>query len=144
MSEGTQEQMEFQIPKHGTLCWTEIASSDLEASVNFYSELFGWTIKKSQNEEVPMDYREYDTGMGHPSGGMYQLDPEMFGGKENMPPPHFMNYVSVDDINASITKVKDLGGTVMGEPHDIPKVGTMAVVNDPSGATFAMLQFVTP
>lgn len=142
MSDGTQEQMEIQMPKHGTLCWTEIATTDLEASVSFYSEMFGWKVSKSQNDEIPMDYREYDTGMGHPSGGMYQLSPDMTVGDEPMPPPHFMNYISVDDIEASVAKVTELGGTVMGELHDIPKVGRMAVVNDPAGATFAMLQFI--
>ncbi len=141
MSDGTQEKMEMEMPKHGTLCWTELATTDLDGAVNFYTELFGWKISKSQNEDVPMDYREYDTGMGHPSGGMYEMNAEIFGGQE-IPPPHFMNYISVDDIAASIERVKELGGTVVGEPHDIPQVGRMVIVNDPAGATFTMLQFM--
>lgn len=128
MSEGTKEQMEM--PKHGAFCWTEIATNDIESAATFYNKLFGWKISKSDNDEIPMDYREYDTGLGHSSGGIYQMSPEMFGG-EDVPPPHFMNYISVDDVDASMERVKELGGTVIGEAVDIPKTGRMAVVQDP-------------
>ena len=138
MSEGTKEGMEMQMPKHGEYCWTEIATNNLEACANFYSELFGWKITKSQNDEIPMDYREYDTGLGHPSGGMFEMNPEMYGGET--PPPHFMNYIHVDDVDASAEKVKELGGNVPQEPMDIPKVGRMCVVQDPSGATFSLIK----
>src|SRR5690349_6203867 len=38
-----EEQMaEFTIPKHGEICWRELATSDLEAAKTFYSNLFGW------------------------------------------------------------------------------------------------------
>ncbi len=135
MSEAVQEQMEM--PKHGTLCWTEIATTDLEACDKFYSKLFGWKITKSENPDIPMEYREYDTGLGYSSGGMYQMTEEMFGGE--IPPPHFLNYVAVDDVDACIEQVKELGGQLIGEPHDIPKTGRMAVVQDPTGATFALI-----
>lgn len=136
MSEATQEQMEM--PKHGTFCWTEIATTNLEACDKFYSELFGWKIAKSQNDEIPMDYREYDTGEGHSSGGMYEMTAEMFGGE--IPPPHFMNYIAVDDVDACVARIKELGGKTIGEPHDIPKTGRMCVVQDPTGATFAVIK----
>ncbi len=135
MSEGTQEQMAM--PKHGTYCWTEIASTDLETTKKFYTELFGWKINTSQNDEIGMEYAEYDTGLGHPSGGMYEMKEEMFGGE--IPPPHFMNYISVDDVDASAERIKELGGNVIGEPIEIPKTGRMCVVQDPTGATFAII-----
>jgi uncharacterized protein len=136
MSEATQEQMEM--PKHGTYCWTEIVTNDLEACADFYTQLFGWKISKLQNEDVPMDYREYDTGVGRNVGGMYQMTKEMFGGQE-MPPPHFLNYIAVDDVDASVEKVKELGGNVCGEIMDIPKTGRMCIVQDPTGASFALI-----
>lgn len=134
MSEGTKESM--QMPKHGTYCWTEIASNNLAATKSFYTELFGWKIAESSND-VGMEYAEYDTGLGHPAGGMYEMSKEMFG--DEMPPPHFMNYIAVDDVDASIERVKELGGTVTGEAQDIPNTGRMAVVQDPTGATFALI-----
>ncbi len=138
MSEGTKEQMEMHMPKHGEICWTEVATTNLESAVNFYSELFGWKITKSQNDEVPMDYREFDTGLGYTSGGMFEMKPEFYGGES--PPPHFMNYIAVDDVDATAEKIEELGGSIMGEPQDIPKVGRMAVVQDPTGATFSILK----
>jgi predicted enzyme related to lactoylglutathione lyase len=61
----------------------------------------------------------------------------MFG--EEIPPPHFMNYIAVDDVNTSMERIKELGGNVMGEAIDIPKTGRMCVVQDPTGATFALI-----
>lgn len=137
MSEAAHEQMA--LPKHGTLCWTEIVTDDLEKARNFYAEVFGWKINESENDAIEMKYLEYDTGTGQSSGGIYEINPEMCGGEA--PPPHFMNYIAVDDVDASIKKVEELGGRVMGEPHDVPKVGRMAVVSDPAGATFALITF---
>ncbi len=134
MSEGTKEGMEM--PKHGTYCWTEIASNNLEATKSFYSDLFGWKIAESKND-VGMQYLEYDTGLGHPAGGMYEMSAEMFG--DQIPPPHFMNYIAVDDVDASVERVIELGGSKMGEAVEIPKTGRMCVVQDPTGATFALI-----
>lgn len=135
MSEATKEQM--QMPKHGTFCWTEIATTDLEAMKSFYTELFGWKISESKNDETDLKYLEYDTGQGQPAGGMYEMKAEFFGGE--IPPPHFINYVAVDDVDAAAQRVKELGGKLKSEPHDIPKTGRMCVVEDPTGATFALI-----
>ncbi|MGI8542668.1 MAG: hypothetical protein ACR2MD_04235 [Aridibacter sp.] len=41
----------MEMPKHGTFCWTEIASNDLNATKKIYTELFGWKINESENDE---------------------------------------------------------------------------------------------
>lgn len=136
MSErATQEQM--QMPKHGEFCWTEIATTDLEACKNFYAELFGWNFKDNDIPEIEMDYKQFGTVEGREFGGMFKMQPEMYGG--TVPPAHFMNYIAVDDVDASVEKAKELGGTPVGEPVDIPQVGRMSVIKDPTGATFALL-----
>lgn len=136
MSErGTQEQL--QMPKHGEFCWAEIATTDLDACKNFYSELFGWNFKESDNDEIDLEYLQFNNGDGNDVGGMFKMKAEFYGG--TIPPAHFMNYIAVDDVDASVEKAKELGGTPMGEPVDIPKVGRMSVIKDPTGATFALL-----
>ena len=81
-----------------------------------------------------MDYREYTTGGDYPAGGLYQIDPQWFDG--NPPPPHFMEYVAVDDVDANAELAKELGGKVH-KIVDIPNTGRMAIIEDPSGAMFA-------
>lgn len=123
------------MPKHGQICWTEIASDNIEKAVGFYHELFGWEIQPGGNPE--MDYREFDDGSGHHVGGIYQINPDFFGG--NPPPPHMLSYISVDNVDQSAEKADELGGKTLRGPLDIPGVGRMAVVQDPSGAMFALI-----
>ena len=134
MAEGTEQQMEM--PKNGEICWTEIAVTDLDACKSFYENVFGWQIEESKTEVSEFEYYEYDTGEGYKSGGIYELTDEM---KENNLPPHFVNYIAVDDLDASAEKVKELGGTIMVEPQEIPNTGRMCVAQDPTGAMFALL-----
>ena len=125
-----------EMPKHGEICWTEVATNDLEKSDAFFTKLFGWNIKSDKNPEF--EYRHFEDGKGHDVGGMYQMNPEMFGG--HAVPPHFMTYIAVDDVDATVNQVKELGGGVVREPMDIPGTGRMAVITEPSGATFAIIK----
>ncbi|HEX8246779.1 MAG TPA: VOC family protein [Pyrinomonadaceae bacterium] len=123
------------MPKHGEVCWTEIATNNLEACKGFYSELFGWKIEQSNAfSSDEMQYLEIGTDEGCKTGGMYQMGKE-YGDA----PPHWMSYVAVDDVDAAASKVWELGGKVCVPPTDIPNVGRFCVVNDPTGATFSMI-----
>jgi uncharacterized protein len=119
---------------HGEFCWTEIASSDAEKCIEFYTNVFGWKFQNSSAASEGMDYREFDTGCGYPAGGLYQIDPAWFGDK--VPPPHFMTYIAVDDVDASAALAAELGATVH-KTIDIPNVGRMSIIEDPTGAMFA-------
>jgi hypothetical protein len=55
-------------------------------------------------------------------------------------PPHWQPYVAVADPDATAKKATDLGGTVLLEPMDVPKVGRLAVLTDPQGATFGIIK----
>jgi predicted enzyme related to lactoylglutathione lyase len=126
------------MPGHGSFCWTEIACTDLSECKPFYQNVFGWKFKESENAGNEMQYLEFSSsGAPYPDAALYQMFPEMFGGMEM--PPHIALYVSVDDVDASAEKAKSLGGTVIFGPYDIPKVGRMAVVTDPSGANISMI-----
>jgi len=137
MSEqGTAEKLEQ--PKHGQFCWNELATSNLEGSKKFYSELFGWQFKNGDIEG--MQYSEIHQQGEKTFGGMWEMS-EQCGGNEagEMPPPHWMSYIAVDDVDASAAKVWELGGKVCVPPTDIPNVGRFSVITDPSGATFSLL-----
>ena len=134
MAEGTQEQMEM--PKHGEFCWTEIAVKDLDACRNFYQNVFGWDIKKNQDNVMDGTYLQFDAGDGFDVGGIYELNQEML---DNGLPPHFCNYIAVDDVDAAANQIIELGGSIMVEPQDIPKTGRMCIAQDPTGAMFALI-----
>lgn len=128
----------MEMPKHGSFCWSEIAVSDLEKSKAFYINVFGWEFHKSENTGEEMVYLEFSsTKAEYPDSAMYQIDPKMFGGTP--PPPHINQYVSVDNVDESLEKVTALGGSIIFGPYDIPNVGRMAVINDPTGALISLI-----
>jgi predicted enzyme related to lactoylglutathione lyase len=126
---------EFNIPKHGEICWRELATRDLPTALDFYSKLFGWTLE--QTKVTPMDYKEIHLD-GVAYGGMMAID-EKWGSEP--PPSHWSTYIAVDDADETVEKITANGGTVRVPPFDAPGVGRMSMVTDPSGAGFAIIQF---
>lgn len=119
----------------GALCWTELTTSDTKAAEKFYTALFGWVPKHSA-PGAPMEYTEFSVN-GQPSIGMMPKP-------EQMPahiPSYWMPYFQVASTDASVSKLKELGGSVMVPPQDIPNTGRFAIVGDPQGAVFAVFQF---
>lgn len=115
--------------------WNELLTSDRVAAGTFYTRLFGWTAK---HEDMPVGpYTIFFNG-DRAGAGMMQLTDEMRG-----VPPHWMVYFSVADCDASVERVRELGGQLLNGPIDIP-VGRFAVVRDPQGAAFSITQLVAP
>ena len=56
-------------------------------------------------------------------------------------PSYWMPYFQVAGADASAAKAKELGGSVMVPPQDIPGTGRFAIVTDPQGAMFAVFEF---
>lgn len=126
---------DFKIPENNTICWRELATKDLPTAMEFYSKLFGWDLQ--QSKVTPMDYKEIITD-GTARGGMMAID-------ENWPPEvptHWKSYVAVANADETVEKIKEQGGTVQMGPFDAPGIGRMAMVDDPAGAAFAIIQFV--
>lgn len=136
-----QEASGFAGPESGSFCWTEIASSDAAKCKEFYTNVFGWKFKDSDATDGAFAYHEYTTGGDYPAGGLYEITPEMCEEGQPVPPPHFMTYVAVDDVDENAKLAVELGGTIIREPMDIPNTGRFAIIQDPSGAmisTFTM------
>ena len=139
MSEQANELDGWPMPKHGSFCWTEIASTGAEKCQAFYSSVFGWKFKEGGSAaDGEMEYREFMTGDENPVGGLYELDPKWFG--NDPPPPHFMVYIAVDDIDENARLAAELGAKIHRGPMDIPNVGRMCIIEDPTGAMFCTFQ----
>lgn len=116
----------------GTPSWVDLGTPDIEASVSFYGELFGWDVPESENAEQTGGYRQAML-RGKPVAGMMPL-------MQEGQPPAWSTYVSVDDADATAEKVKGAGGQVFAEPMDVLDLGRMAVFADPEGAVFGIWQ----
>ncbi len=138
MAQEAGEMAALEGPQAGTFCWTEIASSDAEQCKSFYSNVFGWVFEDSKATDG-FAYHEFSNGGDHPMGGLYTISREMCGAGE-LPPPHLLSYVAVDDVDENARLAMELGGTVIKEPTDIPNTGRFAIIQDPTGGIIAMFK----
>jgi predicted enzyme related to lactoylglutathione lyase len=137
MSEDASEIPGMAGPQPGTFCWTEIATTGANESKEFFKNVFGWEFKES--DAGGMEYNEFTIGRDYPAGGLYELNPDWFDG--HPPPPHFMTYIAVDNADENAQRATELGGKVK-KIQDIPGVGRVAIIEDPTGAVFATYQML--
>lgn len=128
---------EFNVPSPGEICWRELRTKDLGAAIEFYTKLFGWELP--QTKISPIDYKEVVIdGVAH--GGMMSMEGDDWGGA----PSHWATYIAVANADETAASITENGGCVRVPPFDAPGVGRMAMVADPSGADFAIIQFTEP
>jgi hypothetical protein len=107
----------------------ELSTSDVPAAKTFYTELFGWSFTDN-DMGGGMIYSTFKPDSG-PGGGMFSM-PGM--------PTFWLAYIGVDDINTATEKAKSLGATIHKGPMEIPNIGWMTILADPTGATIALFQ----
>jgi predicted enzyme related to lactoylglutathione lyase len=114
----------------GVFVWDELGTTDIDGAQRFYEEVFGWTTS-----DMGPDYGGYrifnrgETGIA----GLMTLP-------DNSIPARWQPYIAVDDPDATAAKAAELGGSTLAEPMDVPKVGRIAVLRDPQGATFGIIR----
>jgi predicted enzyme related to lactoylglutathione lyase len=124
---------EFTSYATGTPCWVDITSPELDRTISFYSDLFGWVADQDPRPEA---------------GGytMFKKDGK-FVAAGSPPPPgtegvptHWTTYIASDDVDATAASVTDAGGTLLTEPFDVFDAGRVVVAQDPTGAVFGVWQ----
>lgn len=117
----------------GTLSWADLATTDPDGAKRFYGELFGWS------------YDDQDAGGGNVytmcrlgEDSVAAMNAQMEDERAQGIPPHWNNYVTVEDADASASRAGELGGTVLVPPFDVMTVGRMAVIADPAGAVLCL------
>jgi predicted enzyme related to lactoylglutathione lyase len=117
----------------GALCWTELMTNDTARAKAFYTGVVGWTTQAMPMG--PMEYTLCRKSDGANAAGMMQITPEM-----GPVPPHWMSYFQVSDIAATVAKATGLGAKTTVPVQEVPGVGHFAILQDPQGAYFALLQ----
>lgn len=109
-------------PLH-TFCFAELYTPDVTSAKAFYGDLFGWTtversgmysIFQKDGQDV-VALRRSDSGQSR-----------------------WVCHVSVSNVDASASRVVELGGRVLMPPFDTPDVARTAVVASPEGAIFGL------
>jgi predicted enzyme related to lactoylglutathione lyase len=116
----------------------EIQAADPKRAIAFYTALFGWAFNKW---EGPLDYWLIKTG----EKGTIGIDGGLL--PRRGPPPVAMQAVNayvctiaVDNLDATLARVGELGTMVVVPKMAVPSVGWLAYANDTEGNIFGMMQ----
>ena len=116
---------------HGDIGWTQLNTSAPESAIQFYSDLVGW----SNNGEPMPGYHVFGSGSEN-LGGITALEEGQSG-------PAWLPFVTVEDIEASVAKAQELGGSVVQPVTPIGDAGSIAIIADPTGAATGLAQYTT-
>ena len=119
-------------PEVGDASWHELMTTDAEAAMTFYSEVFGWQPSETMDMGPMGKYHMFNRPHGM-IGGMMNKPPELAH-----VPPNWGIYFRVPDINAAAERVKANGGQILNGPMEVPGGDWIVNAMDPQGAAFSL------
>lgn len=121
-----------QRPKVGAIGWVDLTVPNAQEVLDFYRQVVGWT-------ETPVDMGGYsDWCVNEPETGRTVAGICHARGSNAKLPAQWLVYITVEDVDASATRVVELGGELVVEPYDMGGHGRMCVIRDPGGAVAAL------
>jgi uncharacterized protein len=118
----------------GTYSWSELITTDVPVAMEFYKGVFGWESLIHGELGSSSEYIEFQLG-GRSIAGMMPKPASMPADV----PSYWGVYFAVDDADAAVAKVSELGGQVLMPPQDI-EPGRFAAVRDSTGAMFNVMK----
>ncbi|MEK7469236.1 MAG: VOC family protein [Planctomycetota bacterium] len=115
-------------------CWHELKAPDRQAAKAFYGGLFGWK------------FVDHDMGPAGVYTGI-MIGARGIGGicdAEKGAPPHWISYVTTDNVDAAAERAVRNGGKQLCPAMDIPETGRFAVSQDPQGAVICPWKGLQP
>ncbi len=116
----------------GTIEWVDLSTPDIEESVSFYSQLFGWGIEVAT---AATGTHYLGKVGGGDAAGMMQRAPDV---AEPVPAAWWI-YIRVESVEDAAARATLLGGRVVEEPMDLPGNARIARLVDPTGASFVVM-----
>jgi predicted enzyme related to lactoylglutathione lyase len=115
----------------GQFIWNELHTTDVTKALLFYEKVVGFSHRAMDMGPGGV-YHVLSTGGVERGGVTHWLAPGA--------PPHWLPYVHVDDVDATLGRATRHGGTVLFGPEEIPGVGRLGGFTDPTGAALAMIK----
>jgi predicted enzyme related to lactoylglutathione lyase len=119
----------------GYFVWYDLMTTDPDVTDRFYNRLFGWSVDP---EVAPGTSYQRLSNQGVDFGGRMSWDAVMGI------PSHWLAYIQVDDLDATVDTATQLGAPSVIGPMEIPGVGRFSILTDPSGASFIVFAPLPP
>ena len=130
--------MDDRMKSHGHIGWCDLMSDDVDKARDFYTKVLGWDTEVMDIGKGP--YTVFKIG-DRPVAGLMAKPPEAAAAGA---PTAWTSYVTVDDVDARTAQVAGAGGAVIVEPVDIPAIGRMAIIQDPTGGVIGIIKYANP
>jgi predicted enzyme related to lactoylglutathione lyase len=128
------EQRPEAAPEVGDASWHELMTTDADAAMKFYQDVFGWQPDQVMDMGAMGKYQIFKRPQGHGQiGGMMNKPPEM----ANVP-SNWQLYFRVPDVDAAAERIKAAGGKILNGPMDVPDGDRIVNAMDPQGAAFGL------
>jgi predicted enzyme related to lactoylglutathione lyase len=126
----------------GRPIWFELMTPNPAAVRGFYRAGVGWEIQ-AEGMQMPngSEYRMIGRSDGGHAGGVLTLTPDMTSGGAR---PGWLTYFHVGDVDAAAARAESLGASVQMPPMTMEGVGRMAMLTDPQGAPFYVMDPTPP
>jgi uncharacterized protein len=123
---------------HGKFQWNELRTRDPERAMAFYRDSIGWRFERSSTP----DGRDYWLAFQGEDcvAGLFPLTDAMF----ECVPESWMSFLAVDDVDARVAKAVKAGAKLVLPVFDVPNVGRIAMLQEPSGAGVGWMTPVGP
>jgi len=121
------------MPDLNPFIWQELVTTDQETSGIFFSKLLDWNLKQ-------VDAGEFGTYT------LFQKEGRDIAGMMNPTPDtpdkgsYWHSYIAVEDIDNCAEQTVEPGGKVLVPPHNVPDVGRICAISDPTGAIVHLMQ----
>lgn len=113
---------------HGHFHWNELRTRDAERAKRFYTDTIGWTFQSTTAGDGSTYWIAH---MGdQPVAGLFSIDQPRFEGV----PESWIPFLAVDDVDARVKQAVAAGAQLMIPIFDVPNVGRIAMLREPSGA----------
>lgn len=127
----------------GTPVWFEVLSRDFDEAATFYEEVFDWELTYVGDDGQVLDGSAPAGGFSHAvNDGPGKATAGIYDAASHLPPEapsHWRMYLAVDDLETTLEKIRDLGGTIVEGPRD-SHWGRLAAVTDPQGVHFHIVE----
>jgi len=128
------EQRPEAAPQIGDVSWHELATTDPEAAMKFYQDVFHWQPGQSMDMGEMGPYQIFNRPHGQ-IGGIMKKPPQMANA-----PSNWQLYFRVPDVEAAAERIKAAGGKILNGPMDVPDGDRVLNAMDPQGAAFGLHQ----
>ncbi|MEM9553202.1 MAG: VOC family protein [Acidobacteriota bacterium] len=118
----------------GAIAWTDLTVPNADTVRDFYAAVVGWEPKGRDMG----GYDDYE--MLSPQSGETQAGICWARGANADLPATWLVYINVEDLDASVAKVTEAGGSIVQEIKDIGEYGRFCVIKDPAGAVSCLYE----